>query len=86
MPNEVSVEVVCHGRSSSFCVQENNLFIPQIQSLVQKGVKIKVCQNMLQANGITPQQLVPHIDIVSAGIAELVKRQYEGWAYVKAGF
>jgi len=86
MPNEVTVEVVCHGRSSSFCVQENNSFIPQIQALVQQGVQIKVCQNMLHANGITPQQLMPQIDIVPAGIAELVKRQHEGWAYIKAGF
>jgi intracellular sulfur oxidation DsrE/DsrF family protein len=86
MPNDVAVEVVCHGRSSSFCVQENNSFVPQILALIQKGVQIKVCENMLHAYGINTQQIIPQINIVPAGIAELVKRQHEGWAYIKAGF
>jgi intracellular sulfur oxidation DsrE/DsrF family protein len=84
--NAVSIEVVCHGRSSSFCISGQNPFQEAIEQLMATGVQIKVCANMLQANNLSAQQLITGIQTVPAGIAELVIRQQQGWSYIKAGF
>ncbi|WP_298301978.1 DsrE family protein [Hydrotalea sp.] len=86
LTDNVLIEVVCHGRSSAFCLNTNNSYREAIAQLMEEGVDIKVCENMLHANHISAQQLIPGMQTVPAGIAELVIRQHEGWSYVKAGF
>ncbi|WP_207204831.1 DsrE family protein [Neobittarella massiliensis] len=54
-----------------------------MQALAVRGVVFTACQNALRANGISTQALPGFVHTVPAGIAELVDRQEEGWAYVK---
>ncbi|RTL49852.1 MAG: hypothetical protein EKK39_10455 [Sphingobacteriales bacterium] len=86
LPGKVTIAMVCHGGSSAFCLNDNNPNRAAILQLMEQGVVIKVCENMLRSNHVSVQQLIPGIQTVPAGIAELVIRQQEGWSYIKAGF
>lgn len=48
-----------------------------------KGVRIAACGNALKGRGIEPGRLYPFVRVVPAGVAELVARQAEGYAYIK---
>lgn len=48
-------------------------------------VTILACANALRAHHVDPAQLGAGIRVVPAGIAHLVSRQREGWAYVRVG-
>ncbi|PKN08791.1 MAG: hypothetical protein CVU73_06035 [Deltaproteobacteria bacterium HGW-Deltaproteobacteria-8] len=47
------------------------------------GLRVLVCNNALKDRGMTPAQLIAGVEVVPAGIVELVRLQDEGYAYVK---
>lgn len=54
-----------------------------IRALADRGVIFTACANALRLHQITPDMLLEGIDIVPAGVVELVRLQREGFAYVK---
>ena len=51
--------------------------------LMEKGVKILLCQNALNDNGLTSGDMWPGTTVVPAGLVEVVRLQREGYAYIK---
>lgn len=63
--------------------QDLDVDINTMESLNKKGVKFIACNNALMAYDIKKYNIIHFVDIVPAGILELVKRQSEGYAYIK---
>lgn len=63
--------------------QDLNADINAMESLNKKGVKFVACNNALTAYNIKKDNLIHFIDIVPAGVVELVKKQSEGYVYLK---
>ncbi|MBF0339030.1 MAG: DsrE family protein [Nitrospirae bacterium] len=86
-PDKVEVRVLANGPSISAFADEARL--SAMQGLAEAGVKFLACRNSLNKLGcagdvcINPENLPPYIEVVPAGITELIKRQAEGFAYVK---
>lgn len=57
--------------------------ITVMKELSDKGVKFIACNNALNAYGIKKENLMYFIDIVPAGVLELINKQAEGYAYIK---
>nr|WP_243206494.1 DsrE family protein [Neobittarella massiliensis] len=76
------VEIVANGPAVQAYTAPGSQ-IARMQSLAVRGVVFIACQNALRSNGISTQALPGFVHTVPAGIAELVDRQEEGWAYVK---
>jgi hypothetical protein len=49
----------------------------------KSGVEIVACQNSMVAQKLTKDDMSNSIGYVPAGAVELMKRQYEGWAYLR---
>jgi len=64
-------------------LQVNTNHEKKIFDLAKKGVRFLVCNNSLLKSNIDPAELLPVIEVVPAGIVELVRLQHEGFAYVK---
>jgi len=83
--NEVSIVVL----ANSFAVRdyvpliENNHILEKVKDLAVKGVLFKACRNSLMNNNIDETTLPKHIEIVPSGVSELVKRQAEGYGYIR---
>jgi intracellular sulfur oxidation DsrE/DsrF family protein len=54
-----------------------------LRSLADQGVRIAACGNALRGLGVGAESLYPFATVVPAGVAELIERQAEGYAYVK---
>lgn len=54
-----------------------------LKNYIDKGVVIKACANALKGKNIEPEELLPGISVVSAGIIELANMQAEGFAYIR---
>lgn len=63
--------------------QDLNADTNTMESLNRKGVKFVACNNALTAYNIKKDNLIHFVDIVPAGVVELVKKQNEGYAYIK---
>ncbi len=79
------VEVVANSEAVLLYVDKSENLEPKekISQLIQQGVRFVACNNALTAYQIDPKSIFSNIDIVKAGVAELVLRQYEGFAYLK---
>lgn len=84
--HQVDIELVCHGKSLPFVLNEDYYWSKTLDQLLSASVEIAACENMLNGNSKLKSDLYPGIKTVPARIAEIVIKQQEGWSYVKAGF
>lgn len=79
------VEVVLYGKSLSMVVKDRSTMATQIKDLVAKNnVSIRVCEQAMKHNNISKDQLLPGVGTVPDGIYEIIKKQREGFGYIKA--
>lgn len=55
----------------------------KMESLAEQGVQFVACQNALRAHNVEQDGLPQFVQIVPAGVYELVRLQHEGYAYLK---
>ena len=85
-PNNLSVEVVVHGRALDFLVAAKSHLVADIEQLSKKGVVFNACENTMGKYGITKQMLIPAVFTVPSGVGEVILKQEEGWSYLRAGY
>ncbi|GMU24401.1 MAG: hypothetical protein AMXMBFR13_44750 [Phycisphaerae bacterium] len=95
----VQIEVVVHGKALGLlradrrrpdkAVQGDADAAPALQKRLEQlsdaGVVFAACENTMKREGVSKQDLLPFARTVDSAVAELVRRQSEGWAYVKPG-
>ena len=82
---DTKIEVVFHSFAVYAMLKDTGYFKTQIIELQKKGVVFAVCNNSLKARNIETSRVMPEAIIVPLAIIEIVKKQEEGWAYIKAG-
>jgi intracellular sulfur oxidation DsrE/DsrF family protein len=55
----------------------------KIDAAMGSGVAMAACQNTMRNMSLTPQDMLPQIGYVPSGVGELLKKQQQGWAYVR---
>lgn len=78
----VQVEVVVYGPGLDMVLLETEM-AEKIDEAIGSGVKIVACENTMIGRKLTHADMYPAIDYVKAGVVELMKRQREGWAYIR---
>lgn len=82
-PEGVQVEVVAHGEGL-------DLLLPgrptagTVRDLQDSGVVFAGCENTLRSRGLSPADLLPDVRAVPSGVGAIVRRQSQGWAYLRA--
>ena len=84
-PN-AKIEVVCHSNGIEFLTASKTKFAQNITDLRTKGVEFAACENTLRERKIQKSEIVTDAFFVPSGIIEVVIKQDEGWAYLKANF
>lgn len=84
--NTAKIEVVVHNNGVSFMKLGEARFAKEIEALKDRGIVFAVCENTLKQRKIEKHQLLKTASFVPVGLVEIVTRQEEGWAYIKAGF
>ncbi|MBV6442033.1 MAG: hypothetical protein EPGJADBJ_03731 [Saprospiraceae bacterium] len=83
---DAQLEVVAHNKGIAMLVKDKTNVQPEITALKAKGIRFTACENTLKQQKLEKSQIVAESGFVPVGIAEIVARQEEGWAYIKAGF
>ncbi|MCX6593806.1 MAG: DsrE family protein [Acidobacteria bacterium] len=83
-PEAVSVEVVVHGGAILTLTKEKaGVMAADYERLSKEGVVWAACNNSLVNRKIDKSALLPFVTVVPSGVAELVKKQAEGWQYLR---
>ena len=83
-PAKVEIELVAYGPGLPF-LKKGSAVQTEIQELEAQQVRFVACENSMRLQHVTAADLAPGVTAVPSGVIELVTRQEQGWAYVKAG-
>jgi intracellular sulfur oxidation DsrE/DsrF family protein len=81
---DLEIEVVFHGPAIFGLMKDSTIFSSRIKVAKQKGVTMAVCNNSMKRYKVDASQLVGEAIIVPSAVVELIKKQSEGWSYLKA--
>jgi|SRR5581483_324107 len=81
----VQVEGVFFGRGLTMLLKKNTEYEQRLKEASEKGIVLAACQNSMRAMRVTTEDLFPFAAQVDSGVAELVRKQEAGWAYIKGG-
>jgi intracellular sulfur oxidation DsrE/DsrF family protein len=80
--DKVTVEIVAYGPGIGM-LELDTPVSSRIAEAVKAGVAVNACENTMRAQKLVPADMHPNVTYVPAGVVEIVKRQQQGWAYVR---
>ena len=83
--DKTQVRVVAHGKGLGLLLATNAALKERMQNAATRGVVFAACENTMKKQNIKKEQLLPFVITVDSGIAEVVRKEGEGWAYIKGG-
>ena len=87
--SNVEVEGVVHSKAWPLLTRPEKGGVaelhPKVEALIRSGVKLVLCENTMKRNKLTPADVMPFATTVPSAMGELVRKQTEGWAYLKLG-
>jgi intracellular sulfur oxidation DsrE/DsrF family protein len=81
---DLQVEVVFHGQAVFAVMNDSLQFASRVKLAKEKGVTLAVCNNSLKRLKIDSSKLMAETTVVPSAVVELIKKQAEGWSYLKA--
>ncbi len=83
LPDDVSdIEVVVYGPAISM-LKGDSPVAQHIADALKNGVKVVACENTMHAMKLVYADMLPDIGYVPAGVVELVRKQQQGYAYIR---
>jgi len=56
----------------------------RVSEAARAGVLVSACENSMRGHNLTRAQLNPQISTVPSGVGHLIRRQNEGYAYIRS--
>jgi intracellular sulfur oxidation DsrE/DsrF family protein len=78
----VDIEVVAYGPGIGMLKFESSV-AERVEEAVKSGVKIVACENTMKAQKLGKADMMSSIGYVPAGVIEIIKKQNEGYAYIR---
>jgi intracellular sulfur oxidation DsrE/DsrF family protein len=76
------VEVVFYGPGLAMLTKSYQTYAERLKQLSDSGVRLLACRNAMKLRNVKSADLLPFAGEVDSGIAEMVRRQEAGWAYI----
>ncbi|MHA3771483.1 DsrE family protein [Verrucomicrobiota bacterium sgz303538] len=81
---KVQTEVVAHGKALGLLIKDSPV-AERLEKIAATGVVFAACENTMKRKNVASEQLLPSAITTDSGVAEVVRKQAEGWAYIKSG-
>lgn len=78
----VDLEIVAFGPGVGM-LKGNSPVAGRVADALKNGVKLVACENTMRAQQLAHSDMLPAIGFVPAGVIELMKKQQEGYAYIR---
>jgi hypothetical protein len=80
--DESDLEVVVFGPAIAM-LKGDSAVAHRIAETLKNGVKVIACENTMHAMKLTYADMLPDIGYVPAGVVEIVRKQQQGWSYIR---
>ena len=79
----VEIELVAYS-SGIAMLKADSPVKARIADALKSGTIVNGCQNTMSNMKLVPADMVPDITYVPAGVVEVMKKQQQGWAYIRS--
>lgn len=79
---KVQIEIVAYGPGIGM-LKDDATTSTRVSEAVKSGIQVVACENTMKGFKLTKADMNPAVGYVPAGVVELMKRQGEGWAYIR---
>lgn len=80
--DQTTVEIVAYGPGIGM-LKFDSASGKRVAEALAAGVTVVACQNTMRSLQLSPDDMLPSIGYVPAGVVELMLRQKEGYAYIR---
>ena len=80
--DKVQIEIVAYGPGIEMMKAESKV-AGGLAGALDSSVGLIACENTMQNNKVSRDDMYAGISFVQAGVTHLMKRQQEGWAYIR---
>jgi hypothetical protein len=80
--DKVAIEIVAYGPGIGM-LKLDSVVATRIADAMTGGVSVVACENTMKNQKVAREDMLPKIGYVDAGVVQLMKRQREGFAYVR---
>lgn len=80
--DKVDIEIVVYGPGIGM-LKADSIIANRIEDAKKTNVAIVACENTMKANKLTKEDMLPNTDYVTAGAVEIMKKQKEGYSYLR---
>ena len=79
----VEIELVAYGPGIHM-LKADSPVKHRIADAMKSGVRVNACQNTMNGMKLTPSDMQPEIGYAPSGVVEVMKKQQQGWAYIRS--
>lgn len=79
---QIDIEIVAYGPGIGMLKIESPAGA-RIADAIKAGVQVIACENTMHSQKLLKDDMLPAISYVPAGVTEIMRRQGEGWAYLR---
>jgi len=80
--DKVDIEIVTYGPGIGM-LKLDSVVANRIDESKKAGISIVACQNTMKNMKLTEADMLPDSSYVPSGVVELIKKQKEGYAYIR---
>ena len=80
--DNIDIEIVVYGPGINMLRMESTT-ATRVTQAIKSGISIVACENTMTVQKINKADMHDAISYVPAGVIQLMKRQQQGWAYVR---
>ena len=77
------IELVAYG-PGLLMLKADSPVKERLAEALKSGVKINACQQTMRGMKFVPADMVPEIGYVPSGVVEVMRKQQQGWAYIRS--
>jgi len=78
----VDIEVVAYGPGIGM-LKLDAVTNSRVSEAVKAGVQVSACENTMRNQKLARADMHPNVSYVPAGVTQIVRRQQDGWAYLR---
>jgi len=80
--DKVEIEIVAYGPGLNMLKAESSV-AARLAGAIDNNIGLMACENTMHNTKTTKDQMYSGIGYVQAGVTHIMKRQSEGWSYVR---
>ena len=79
----VEIELVAYG-PGLLMLKADSSVKQRIAEALKSGVQVNACQHTMHGMKLVPADMLPEIGYVPSGVVEVMRKQQQGWAYIRS--